>query len=232
MIEEYFKLMNDRPELFQSSDSDDFLRIITDPIEIKKLSGQLKTEVGILYKDKYIILVKDLVIFPNTNIGTYIRIIPGIGNGGVVVLPFLKDRIVMLKHFRHSTRKSYLELPRGFAELSLSNEDNAIKEVLEETRYHVDSIEYLGTIAPDTGLLATQAVVYKALLAPEKDNEEIDQNESIQKIECFTINEIKEMVVNGQIQDGYTDLNNTLDTIGTYGDVLINEAYAKPVTQI
>ena len=45
---------------------------------------------------------------------------------GVVVIPMLQDKIVLLDVFREGTRRNELELPRGCSEPHSSPEENAI----------------------------------------------------------------------------------------------------------
>jgi ADP-ribose pyrophosphatase len=204
MKADYLGLVLQRPEFFANPALNEGISIITDPDRIHEEERRLNTEIGIIYRDKYVVLVKDLVIFPGGKIGTYIRILPAAGKGGVVILPFYRNQVVLLRHFRHSTRKSYIELPRGFSEPELSEERNAEKEILEETGYKIKQLRYLGNITPDTGLLATQASVYLAVLDNHQKTANIDKNEAIQGIEFYTLQEIKSMIANGKIEDGYT----------------------------
>ena len=153
MKSDYFDLSKQRPELFANSNLKNSISIILNKDRILEAEKQLNTEIGVIYHDKYIILLKDLVVFPNGKIDTYIRILPAIGNGGVVILPFYKDRVVLIRHFRHSNRKLCFEIPRGFSESTLSEKQNAEKEVLEETGYKIERLKYLGNITPDTGAI-------------------------------------------------------------------------------
>lgn len=101
-----------------------------------------------MYQDQYIYLLKMQCGIPTEKtvpISAYCMPQEGVG---VVMLPILLPtmEILLLSHYRHASRKTYLELPRGFAEEGLTEEENVRKEVLEETGYQITRMEYLGEI--------------------------------------------------------------------------------------
>lgn len=204
MKTDYLTLMQEYPSWFTNPPSGKCFFIVTDPDKIKEAEDELHTNLGVIYRDHYIILLKDLVIFPDGKVGTYIRIMPATKREGVVILPVLNDRFVLIRHYRHSTREVYLEIPRGFANDDLTIEDNAAQEMVEETGYKIRNLKRLGKIAPDTGLLGSQACVYLAYLENEEKHEATDTAEAINNMEFYTIDEIKHQIAAGEITDGYT----------------------------
>src|SRR6185369_7667754 len=73
-------------------------------------------DVGVVYADQYIRLVKDAVRFASGRLGTYIRIMAASDGVPAVVVPILSDsRLALVHHFRHSSREWHWEFPRGFA---------------------------------------------------------------------------------------------------------------------
>ena len=70
---DYFELMRLHPELFVNSNEDNAITILKDPSDIKEVEKSTNQKTGIIYKDKYIMLLKDAVAFPDNSKGTYIR---------------------------------------------------------------------------------------------------------------------------------------------------------------
>ncbi len=203
---DYFELMRLHPELFVNSDEDNTITILKDPSDIKEVEKSTNQKTGIIYKDKYIMLLKDAVAFPDNSKGTYIRIMPANGKNGTVILPIINNKILLLKHFRHSLRRFTWELPRGFGENHLSAIENAKKEIYEECGLEPKDCEILGKVNPDSGLLGSEAWIIKALIdESENDSPFInDHEEAINEFKLFSIDEIKSMISQGIITDSFT----------------------------
>ena len=76
-------------------------------------------DIGVLLSDPYIIVLRDLVEFPNKEKNGYFRIINRAdfnSSKSVVVMPFYDGKILLLRQYRHATRSWHLEIPRGFGE--------------------------------------------------------------------------------------------------------------------
>lgn len=208
MKSDYLKLMEERPELFKNTDVPGSIHIYTQPNEITKIEKEQHTEIGILYQDNYIILLKDAVRYPNETDGTYIRIIYAAKKGGVVILPLWKDkdmrehRILLLSHYRHATRRTYLEMPRGFAEESLSETENVYKELFEETGCQISRLVPMGNLVSDTGLIGETVKIYAAYLTGIPYT--VDTIEGICNIQILSTETVKSMIRKGLIMDGYT----------------------------
>jgi len=203
MDQRYYQLIEERPELFSNKIGDSTVKIIIDPNDIRDFEIENNVVLGVIYQDQYIILLKDLVTHPNGKRGTYIRIISATRNSGVVILPILDDCIIFLKHFRHSTRSYHYEIPRGFGSDDLSVEENAAKELFEETGYSIRELRFLGRVHPDTGLLSTQANVYAAYVDVNAQSA-TDEEEAVCSIELIKMEAVKQMVASGEITDGYS----------------------------
>ena len=133
-------------------------------IELSTLPSQ---EHGIVYEDKHVLFLKDPVIFPNGKSGSYVRLVEAAaldGRTGTVIVPLVDDFVVFVEIFRHATRRWEWELPRGFQEKNLSTEQNAIKETKEEIDVVPVSVESIGTIAPNTGMLSGSAEAFIAIM--------------------------------------------------------------------
>lgn len=199
----YIKLMIDRPELFRNSDDSSTIKIIKDIEIIEEYEKVNSVTLGIIYQDSYVIFIKDLVIHPGGKVSPYIRIISASERKGVVILPVLENSIVLLKHFRHSTRSIHYEFPRGYGDDSLSTDKNAAKELFDETGYTIQNLKFLGNVYPDTGILSTQASVYVAFVDANVQPVS-DKEEAVCSIEIIDMNSVMNMVSNGEITDGYS----------------------------
>lgn len=72
--------------------------------------------------------------------------------GGVCILA--KDengKILLVKQFRKPMEEAFLELPAGKLEKNLTPEENAAKELEEETGYKCEHLRFLGAFASSPG---------------------------------------------------------------------------------
>lgn len=156
---------------------------------------------GVAYADQYMVIVRDAVRFANGRLGTYIRTIDLGDAPGVVVLPRHQDRVVLLHHFRHSTRQWHLEVPRGFGEAGASAEASARRELLEEISAMATRLEPLGVVNADSGLHGAAVHLFYA----EVDVPLVsDDEEGIDTIRMVTPEELGDLIRDGEINDGYT----------------------------
>ena len=88
---------------------------------------------------------------------------------GVVVVPWMKTRGALLlgvtEQWREALNKRTIEFPRGSAKGI--TEEEAVREFTEESaisRENIKSVYQMGTIYPDTGLLATTVGVFSLYL--------------------------------------------------------------------
>ena len=58
------------------------------------------------------------------------------------------EKVVFVRQYRHGTRQIYLELPGGHVDKAdISPVDGGMRELLEETGYASDEVQYLGAYA-------------------------------------------------------------------------------------
>lgn len=199
----YEMLLQEHPELFMNIENAS-ISILTEEAERRKVEEETGRKTGIVYEDDYIFVVRDAVRFPSGKRGTYLRLFNRGIHGGTVILPVTENgKIVMIRHFRHATRKFHYELPRGMYEPGLTVEENAEKELKEEIGAVPVKIVPLGDIYPDTGLLSHKVSYYYALVGEDALQIQ-DEEEGITEIIGFTREEVEKMIEEGQIQDGFT----------------------------
>lgn len=123
---DYLALVRARPELFRNPEGAAFV-ILLDEAEIRQAEAHVAgllakvgapkewAEVGIAFRDQYVLLLRDAVRFADGSLGTYIRMVaPENSFQGVAILPVWQRQVLLIRHFRHATRAWHLEVPRGF----------------------------------------------------------------------------------------------------------------------
>ncbi|MFK8909061.1 NUDIX domain-containing protein [Streptomyces sp. YS-3] len=165
-------------------------------------------DIGVVYRDPYVSVVRDAVRFPSGRTGTYIRMVSAADVPGAAVLPVLSDgRLVLLRHFRHAERGWHWEIPRGFGSPGEDGAATARRELREEAGCEASDLTHLGTMSPDTGLRAGRDHLYlarvdtagfRAHAGPEA------REEGIGECRALTLGEFEDMLVTGRISDAYT----------------------------
>ncbi len=212
-FERYLARRQQSPHLFQRG-TDDGIQILTDPAEIRaaeaaqasRLAEQGRaadeSQVGVMYEDQYICVLRDAVRFPDGTLGTYIRVLATRSEyAGVAIVPVVAGNVVLVHHFRHATGCWHWELPRGFAS-SDNPESTAASELAEEIGATVVQLQPLGIVYPDSGLLASGVHLYWADV--ELTDQATDAREAIAEIRTVSPGELNSMLATGQINDGFT----------------------------
>jgi ADP-ribose pyrophosphatase len=171
--ERYSQVMNKWPQLFENL-PDARYEILSDPslvadaeseernrLQARGLPGSW-SQTGVVYEDPYLFILRDAVRRPDGSLGTYARTLPASGAAGAVVLPLLEGMIVLLRHFRHATRKWHLEIPRGFGEVGVSAAEQARQELREEIEAEADNLIHLGAFHSNTGIASDQVELFLA----------------------------------------------------------------------
>lgn len=127
-------------------------------------------------------------------------------SGGVVILAFCKkdgvEKILMVKQFRYPLKEPVLELPAGKLEKGENPFEAAKRELTEETGYKAADWQDLGYIYTSPGYSDEKLYLYKASDL-KFVGECPDEGEILVEYE-FSVDEVKEMVKNGEISDAKT----------------------------
>jgi ADP-ribose pyrophosphatase len=120
----------------------------------------------------------------------------------VVILPRYRGDVVLIRHFRHSTRRWHLEVPRGFGTPGANPEDDARRELLEEIGVVATAVGSLGDMYPDTGQSGTQVHLFYA----EVDDAPMvgAEDEGIDVVRLVPPAELAALIGAGTITDGFT----------------------------
>lgn len=212
MLADYLAFAKSHPALFANPPEGGYT-IILDETEIHKVeaetaeklkAGWLPAEwakVGIVYRDQYLLLLRDAVCFPDGSVGTYIRFVdlwPDVP--GVVILPVYQGQILLIRHFRHATRTWHIEIPRGFG-IEGSTEENARRELEEEIGGIASRLVSLGLIHPDTGMSSQRVALFYADVASHGQPE---VKEAITEILPTPVPEFERMIREDEITDSFT----------------------------
>jgi ADP-ribose pyrophosphatase len=161
------------PQLFENP-PDARYEILSDPSLVATAESKEKSRLeardlpaswsrtGVVYEDPYMLVLRDAVRRPDGSLGTYVRTTPASGAAGVAVLTVLGEKILLLRHFRHATRKWHLEIPRGYGEIGVSAPDQARQELREEIEADADSLVSLGAFHSNTGTAADEVELFLA----------------------------------------------------------------------
>jgi ADP-ribose pyrophosphatase len=208
----YEELRKQAPELFVNP-PDGVIEIVTDPADVLAAESTMRdrlvdrglpaswSETGVVFEDQYTVIVRDAVRLPDGTLGTHVRSLAPAGIPGVVILPVMAGHVVLVRHFRHSTRGWHLELPRGFGSPGSTPEDDARRELLEEIGAEATALVDLGRIHPDTGMSSSSVCLF---LAEVDAIGEPEAEEGISAIEMVTTERFEELIRDGQITDGFS----------------------------
>lgn len=123
-------------------------------------------------------------------------------NGGVCILAFKDNKVVMVKQYRYAFQEELLELPAGKLEKGEDPYHAGIRELEEEVGLKAESLASLGCIYPSCGYTNEIIYLYKANNVVEvKRHLDIDENIDIY---YFTLDEVLEKIKSGEIKDAKT----------------------------
>lgn len=210
----YLALMKERPELFKNTGEKNEIKIIHNPERIlaeqEKIKAELRSkglpeywiEIGVLSEDEWFWTVRDMVEFPNGFVWGYIRQINRKvqdGGFGVILLCAREGQLLMIKKFRHEERGWSWEFPRGFGDPKLTANENAQKELLEETGLVEKKLEMLAEIKEGKGGLS----VFLARI--ESDQKIVkDDVEGIGEYIWVSEKDIEKLILEGKIKDWFS----------------------------
>lgn len=124
-------------------------------------------------------------------------------HGSTIIIPILGDnRLIMVKQYRYLNQKSSLEFPGGGLASGLKPEENAHKELLEETGMIAEQLINIGSFNPCNGITNELCSVYIAkqltFIGHNADETEDIEIVNVSIDECYTL------IRTGEIWDGMT----------------------------
>ena len=204
-LNDYFALMEERPELFLESE---IYPIVKDYEKIVTFEEESRKKIGVLYASEYNMLLADLIHPEGKPMFVYERIVP-VEPNSIVVVAMYQNRFVLLKQYRHAIRDFQYSFVRGYGTFGLSPEENAEKELFEEIGAHFISSRFLGYITADSGLTAGITAVYLCEITEPKYK---SIAEGIKEVHLVKSEELDMMFKERVINDGLTLAAYTLYT--------------------
>jgi ADP-ribose pyrophosphatase len=214
-LSRYDELRSERPHLFVNPpgaayeilfDRADQAAVADEAAAALRSNGRPEEygDIGVVYEDPYVIVVRDAVRFRTGKRGAYIRFLGAETGTNAAVLPLLSDgRVLLIRHFRHHSRQWHWEIPRGFSEPGADGAATARQELWEEIGVRVEEVHLLGSLATD----AEPDEIYLAELAPESVAGPTlpagATEEGIDELRLVTVAELGRMIAGGEIVDGY-----------------------------
>jgi ADP-ribose pyrophosphatase len=190
----YKQYKDEHSEMFVNP-PDAAFEIVFDP-DVQRALGA-----GIVYRDDFIVLIRDAVQFRDGSKGPYTRLIPAAGHGGAAALPLIDGNVILVRHQRHATRASHWEIPRGFGHSGEPPEETARREIREELGVPALELLELGSVHPDTGASNVRTKLY---LAPLQGIGQLETNEGIDRVRRVAAEQLDTMIRNGEITDSFT----------------------------
>ncbi|MDO4586988.1 MAG: NUDIX hydrolase [Planctomycetia bacterium] len=123
--------------------------------------------------------------------------------GAVAILPILPDgRIILIKQYRIAVGQYLYEIPAGTREPHEEPLVTAKRELIEETGFHAGSVDLLTTFFTSPGIFREKLYLYLATnLTPGQAA--LEDGEDL-TLHFFNRDEIKKMILRGEIKDGKT----------------------------
>lgn len=121
---------------------------------------------------------------------------------GVAILPICGDEVGLVRVYRPPIRDWSWEIPHGFLEVDELEESAALREFAEEAGVVVQSVQSLGLITPDAGVLAGRVHLFVALC--ERSAGKATPELGLREFRWFKRQDFLEMLKNSVVQDSFT----------------------------
>jgi len=154
----------------------------------------------IIYGNNHWVYKRDKFEIPGRTKGEYHYVHT---NGSTLVIPVLPgNKLLLVNQYRYLIDEEALEFPCGVLEANLSPEQNALKELREETGYDAKDLRFAGKFIPYSGVSDEICYVYIAEnLSPNPLVP--DETEEFELLE-ITFEKFEEMISRNKISDGMT----------------------------
>ena len=115
------------------------------------------------------------------------------------VIPLTADhQVVMIRQYRHGSRKITLEIPEGLVDPGDTQEKAAARELWEETGYEAQEFVKIGVINPNPALFNNRCYTFVARNVQKTHDPTPDQAEDIETI-LVPLVDISELIQQGKI---------------------------------
>ena len=117
----------------------------------------------------------------------------------VNIIPLTADhRVVMIKQYRHGSKKVTLEIPGGLIDSEDTPEGAAARELLEETGYQAEKMVKIGVVNPNPAVFNNRCYTFMAQNVTKVQDPMPDQTEDIE-VFLIPLIEIPTLIQKGEI---------------------------------
>ena len=161
-----------------------------------------RLERTLVQNGKIIDYYQDTVQVPNGNVVKW----DFIGHRGAAAMLAVREdgKLLMVRQWRNALDRYTLEIPAGGRNsVDEPTETAAVRELEEETGYIAGKVQFLLSIYTTVAFCNEKIDIYLARDLKRRESQHLDEDEFID-LEAFTIEELKEKIFSGEIEDGKT----------------------------
>lgn len=107
------------------------------------------------------------------------------------------NQFILVKQYRHAAAEVLLELPGGCIEKGESPEQAVRRELLEETGYEFDEVDFLSSLYANPATANNKTHCYIATGGKRTAEQKLDKGEEIE-IELVSLEKLKELLAGNQ----------------------------------
>src|SRR5215510_539873 len=156
---------------------------------------------NLVYRNQFAAIYDDPVAFPDGSPGTFLRIVESDGKPGVAMLALCGGQIALVRTYRYALRLWEWSVPRGFAHGD-DADGSAQAELEEELGERPNELISIGTVTPNSSLLASEVKLYLALYSTTP-SAPADRKE-VAEVKWIDLKTLYAQIVSGHIKDAFT----------------------------
>lgn len=108
-------------------------------------------------------------------------------------------KVIMIRQYRHALGEECIEIPGGCVDDTDADLESAVRrELLEETGYEFNQVEYLGRISPNPSTNSNLLHMFLATGGKKVARQSLDENEEIEVL-LMSVDELKQLVRENKI---------------------------------
>ena len=108
------------------------------------------------------------------------------------------NKVVMIKQYRHGIEEITTEVPGGVVDQGEDSETAIRRELMEETGYEFESLEFLGKVCANPSTGDNYLHMYLARGGEKVADQKLDETEDVEVV-IYTIDEVKKLLRENKI---------------------------------